>query len=107
MKSFLPLYIVDDELHIYVDVLLSIIVPDMLTMIQEYSNTLSSYCSISTNGSSNYNVLVFVEPSLKSIEERWRQKVSRRGTSCYTKSPHHPVLTDLVSSLFTFELKIN
>jgi hypothetical protein len=103
----LVLFILGGELHIRVDVLLSILIPDMLTMVNEFRNALSNYYSTSTDNSNIDNTTVFDEQLFKPIEERWRQKVSKRGTGHYAKCPDHPVFTDLLSSLLASDDNIN
>ncbi|CAF4219500.1 unnamed protein product, partial [Rotaria magnacalcarata] len=47
------------------------------------------------------------EQRLKPIEERWRQKVSRRGLGHYAKCPDQQVFTDVLSCLLTSQIYFN
>ncbi|CAF4583183.1 unnamed protein product [Rotaria socialis] len=93
--------------HLRLDVLLSILVPDMLSMVDEYWNTLLSYCSTSISNSSDNSIINIDEQRLKPIEERWRQKVSRRGLGHYAKCPDQQVFTDVLSCLLTSQIYFN
>jgi hypothetical protein len=99
--------ILGGEIHMRIDVLLSILIPDMLSMVDEFWNTLLSYCTTSTDDSSTNSTVIFDEQRLKPIEERWRQKVSKRGSGHYAKCPDEPVFTDLLSSLLASQVNIN
>ncbi|CAM4769922.1 unnamed protein product [Rotaria magnacalcarata] len=93
--------------HLRLDVLLSILVPDMLSMVDEYWNTLLSYCSTSISNSSDNSIINIDEQRLKPIEERWRQKVSRRGLGHYAKCPDQQIFTDVLSCLLTSQIYFN
>ncbi|CAF2090284.1 unnamed protein product [Rotaria magnacalcarata] len=93
--------------HLRLDVLLSILVPDMLSMVDEYWNTLLSYCSTSISNSNDNSIINIDEQRLKPIEERWRQKVSRRGLGHYAKCPDQQVFTDVLSCLLTSQIYFN
>jgi len=90
-----------------IDVLLSILIPDMLSMVDEFWNTLLSYCTTSIDNSNADSTMILDEQRLKPIEERWRQNVSKRGSGHYAKCPDEPVFTDLLSSLLTSQVNIN
>ncbi|CAF0802050.1 unnamed protein product [Rotaria sordida] len=77
------------------------LVPDMMIMIDEYWNTLLGYST------SNDHTIFIDEQRLKPIEERWREKVSRRGAGFYTKRPSEPIVNDLISCLLTPQVNIN
>ncbi|CAF4386763.1 unnamed protein product, partial [Rotaria sordida] len=95
------------HIHIRLDILLSILVPDMITMIDELSNALFNYCTMSVNNSSNNDSIILDERRLRPIQERWRQSSSKRNHGHYTKGPDEPVFTDLVSSLFEARSNVN
>ena len=72
------------------DVLLSILIPDMLSMINEYhSDALLSYRRRSINDSSVDSTMILDEQRLKPIEERWRERVSKRGRGYYSLIFYH------------------
>ena len=79
----------------------------MLTMVDEYWNTLLNYSSTSINISNNSTPLTTDEQRLKPIEERWRQKVSKRGQGHYTKRPDNRTVTDILSCLLTSQIYFN
>jgi len=79
----------------------------MLIMIDEYSNSLLSYCTKSQDDSNNNDSLTLDERRLKPIQEQWRQTTSKRGHGHYTKGPEQPVFTDLVSSLLVSRSNVN
>ncbi|CAF4702212.1 unnamed protein product, partial [Rotaria sp. Silwood2] len=68
----------------------------MLSMVDEFWNALSNYCTTSIDDSSADSTILFDEQRLKPIEERWRQRVSKRGHGHYTKCPDEPVFNDLL-----------
>ncbi|CAF3205771.1 unnamed protein product [Rotaria sp. Silwood2] len=100
-------YILGGEIHLRLDILLSILIPDMLSMIDEYWNMLLSYRTTSINSSNNDNTMIVDEQRFKPIEERWRQKSSKRGTGYYTKCPDEPIVTDLLSCLLASQVNLN
>ncbi|CAF4164381.1 unnamed protein product [Rotaria sp. Silwood2] len=100
-------YIVGGHIHVRVDVLLSIIIPDMLTIIEEFSSALLNYCTTTRNSSRNDNSMILDERRLKPIEERWRQSSSKRDHGYYSKGPDEPVFSDLVSSLLSSRNNVN
>ncbi|CAF2149342.1 unnamed protein product [Rotaria magnacalcarata] len=87
------------HIHIRLDMVLSILVPDMITIIDEFSNSLCNHVGKSINHSNDSYSMILDEQRLKPIEERWRQSCNKRGHGHYTKCPAEPVFTDLVSSL--------
>jgi hypothetical protein len=89
------------------DVLLTILVPDMLSMIDEYSYALLSYCRQNTNDSSAGSIMILDEQRLKPIEERWRERVSKRGHGHYSKPPDQAVITDLLSCVLSYDENLN
>ena len=98
-------HILGGEIHIRLDVLLSILVPDMMCMIDEYWNTLLGY-SITSRNKNDYTICID-EQKLKPIEERWREKVSRRGAGHYAKGPSEPIVNDLISCLLAPQVNLN
>jgi hypothetical protein len=88
------------------DVFLSIIIPDMLVLVDEYSNALMSY-SVTTQIDSNDSLTLLDERRLKPIEERWRKTVSKRGRGYYSKPPEQSTFTNLVASLVLNRNDIN
>jgi ribosomal protein L37AE/L43A len=101
------IYILGGVVHIRLDVLLTILVPDMLSMIDEYWNQLRNYSTTSIDSSNNNSTMIIDEQRLKPIEERWRQKTSKRGGGHYTKCPDEPVFTDLLSCLLASQVDLN
>jgi hypothetical protein len=88
------------DIHIRIDVLLSIVVPDMLTMIQEFSNSLLSSTSTLVGGNNiTNNSTVIKENQLKPIEERWRKSSNKRNSGRYTQPPDESTMTELMSCL--------
>ena len=79
----------------------------MITIIDEFSNSLYTYCAKSGKYSYNGDSMILDEQRLKPIQERWREKRSKRGHGYYTKSPDEPVFTDLVSSLLASRINVN
>lgn len=90
--------ILGGRIHIRLDVLLAIIVPDMLTLVDEFSN---AFFSRSTTSEASVPIDSSASSSrrLKPIEERWRQKCSRRDHGYYTQPPKESVMNDLLSTL--------
>lgn len=95
------------HIHIRLDVVLSIIVPDMVEMIDQYSNALLNYCTKSQDDLHNNSSLTLDERKLKPIQEQWRKTTSKRGHGHYSKAPEQPVFTDLVSSLLVSRRNVN
>ena len=89
------------------DVLISILVPDMLSMIAEYTDALLSYCQRNINDSSADSMMILDEQRLKPVEERWRERVSKRGRGYYSKHPDQAAFTDLFSCLLSYNENIN
>lgn len=85
------------------DIVLSILIPDMVSMIDEYLDALGPYCQRNLTDSS----IVLDEQRLRPVEERWRERISKRSHGHYTKCPDGPVITDLVSCLVRSDAKIN
>ncbi|CAF1488393.1 unnamed protein product, partial [Adineta steineri] len=94
------------QIRIRLDVVLSIIVPDMLSMIEEYTNALLSHYPPSQDKSKNNDSSSIEERRLKPIEERWRQ-TSKRNHGHYSKGPEQPTLNDLSSSLLASRNDVN
>ncbi|CAF5202705.1 unnamed protein product, partial [Rotaria magnacalcarata] len=95
------------HIHIRLDIVLSILVPDMITIIDEFSNSLCNHAGKSINHSNDSYSMILDEKRLKPIEERWRQSCNKRGHGHYTKCPAEPVFTDLVSSLLACRRNVN
>ncbi|CAF2137982.1 unnamed protein product [Rotaria magnacalcarata] len=95
------------HIHIRLDMVLSILVPDMITIIDEFSNSLCNHAGKSINHSNDSYSMILDEQRLKPIEERWRQSCNKRGHGHYTKCPAEPVFTDLVSSLLACRRNVN
>lgn len=100
-------FILGGEVHMRLDVLLSILIPDMLSMINEFSDALLSYRRRGINDSSVDSTMILDEQRLKPIEERWRERVSKRGRGYYSKQPDPAAFTDLLSCLLTRNENIN
>ncbi|CAF1441600.1 unnamed protein product [Adineta ricciae] len=96
-----------NRVHIRLDVLLSILIPDMLTMIDEYTRNLTVYCSASQNNDESNSSMVLDDRRLKPVEEHWRETRNKRGHGHYTKCPEQPVFSDLVSSLLASRNDVN
>ena len=79
----------------------------MITVVDEYSNSLHNYCTTSVNNSTDSRSIISGERRLKPIEERWRQASNKRGHGHYTKCPEEPVFTGLVSSLLACRRNVN
>lgn len=94
------------RIHIRLDVLLAIIVPDMLTIVDEYANIFFSQATTSQKPLS-CDASLNETCRLKPIEERWRQNSSRRDRGFYSQAPDEPILTDLVSSLLATRCNVN
>ncbi|CAF4192665.1 unnamed protein product [Adineta steineri] len=94
------------RIRIRLHVVLSIIVPDMLSMIEEYTNALLSHYPPSQDKSKNNDSSSIEERRLKPIEERWRQ-TSKRNHGHYRKGPEQPTLNDLSSSLLASRNDVN
>ncbi|CAF4732383.1 unnamed protein product [Rotaria sp. Silwood1] len=95
------------HIHIRLDIVLSILEPDMIIIINEFSNSLCNHAGKSINHSNDSYSMILDEQRLKSIEERWRQSCNKRGHGHYTKCPAEPVFTDLVSSLLACRRNVN
>ncbi|CAF4999893.1 unnamed protein product, partial [Rotaria sp. Silwood1] len=94
------------QIYLRLDVLLSIIIPDMLVLIDEYSNAVMTHFMISQIDSNNSSTLLD-ERRLKPIEERWGKIVSKRGRGYYSKAPQQSVFADLVSLLLLSRNDVN
>jgi hypothetical protein len=99
--------VVGGQIRIRLDVVLSIMVPDMLSMIEEYTNALLSHCPPSQDKSKDNDSSSIAERRLKPIEERWRQTSSKRNHGHYSKGPEQPTLNDLASSLLASRTDVN
>ncbi|CAF1368369.1 unnamed protein product, partial [Rotaria sordida] len=88
------------------DVLLSIIIPDMLVLIDEYSNATMTHSMITQIDSNNSSTLLD-ERRLKPIEERWKKITNKRGRGYYSKGPQQSVFADLVSLLLLSRNDVN
>ncbi|CAF3514356.1 unnamed protein product [Rotaria sp. Silwood1] len=77
------------------------LVPDMMLMIDEYWSALLGYST------SNDKTICIDQQRLKPIQERWREKVSRRGAGFYNKRPSEPIVNDLISCLLSPKVNIN
>lgn len=98
--------ILGDKIHLRLDVVLSIIIPDMLVLIDEYLNAITTR-SIITKTDSNAASTSLNEQRLKPIEERWNKTTTKRGHGYYSKTPQQSVFHDLVSSLLLSRNDVN
>ena len=79
----------------------------MITVVDEYSNSLHNYCTTSVHNSADSCSMISGERRLRPIEERWRQTSNKRGHGHYTKCPEEPMFTGLVSSLLARRRNVN
>lgn len=86
------------RIHIRLDVLLTILIPDMLTFVDEFSNAFFSR-STKSKSSLPFDSSASSNRRLKPIEERWRQQCNRRDHGYYTQAPKESVMNDLLSTL--------
>ncbi len=84
--------ILGGQIHIRLDIVVSLLVKDMVFMVDDFATSLAAQrlAVTSSNGSQQ----------LKLIEERWQQK-SKRGRGHYTKAPNDKVLLIMKSNLLT------
>ncbi|CAF3777950.1 unnamed protein product [Rotaria sordida] len=97
---------ISGQIYLRLDVLLSIIIPDMLVLIDEYSNVITTRFMITQIDSNNSSTLLD-ERRLKPIEERWRKIISKRGRGYYSRAPQQLVFADLVSLLLLSRNDVN
>jgi hypothetical protein len=97
---YLSFTLIGGDIQIRLDVLLSILVPDMLTMIEEFSTALLSYNSKSADKNNTSNdSSIYNEKQLKPIKERWSKKSNKRNSGRYTQAPDESTMTELISCL--------
>ena len=94
------------RIHIRLDILLAILVPDMLTLVDEYSNAFFSQSTTSQMSLSTESSLCETQ-RLKPIHERWRENRCRRDRGYYSKPPAEPIMNNLVSSLLAGRPDVN
>ena len=89
-----------DTVHIRLDVLLSIIIPDMLSMIEEFSNALHSYTTSSFEEMDTDNpVIILSERRMKPVQENWNKPTNKRNSGHYAKAPDESTITELMATL--------
>jgi hypothetical protein len=80
----------------------------MLSMIQEFSNTLLSYTTVSgEETNSNKDLTVLKETEMNPIQERWNKPNNKRNSGNYTKPPDELTITELMSTLIAPENNVN
>ncbi|CAF4076111.1 unnamed protein product [Adineta steineri] len=95
--------------HVFIrlDIVLSIIVPDMMTIIDEFSNSLYGFCTKPHNALDNNQSVTIDDHRFKPIEEQWRKTKNKRGRGYYSKGPEEPIFTNIVSSLLIARDNVN
>ncbi|CAF0902184.1 unnamed protein product [Adineta steineri] len=95
--------------HVFIrlDIVLSIIVPDMMTIIDEFSNSLYGFCTKPHNALDNNQPITIDDHRFKPIEEQWRKTKNKRGRGYYSKGPEEPIFTNIVSSLLIARDNVN
>ena len=79
----------------------------MLSIIEEFTNSLLNYCPPSRDKSKNNDSSSIDERRLKPVEERWRQTSNKRNRGHYSKRPDQSTLNDLASSLLASRNDVN